>query len=97
MRNFIKQTKNNKMTKIQVNKIMKEYCFNYDGMSDTNKLFYSVENCPHQNHLITFDKIKSVITHKILNDDGKVYVNNKYTSIDDLVDNLNDYSGGDKF
>ena len=73
---------------------MKEYGFNYDGMSDTNKLYYSVQNGFNQQHLITFDKIKSVITHKILNDNDKVYVDNKYTSIDDLVENLNNCSGG---
>lgn len=82
------------MTNIQVNKIMKEYSFNYNGISDTHKLFYSCKNGIDQKHLITFDKSKSVITHKILNDNDEVYVDNKYTTIDKLVDYLNNCSGG---
>ena len=70
------------------------YNFECDGRSDTNKIYYSVKNGIDQIHLITFDEPNKVVIHKVLDDNGNLKFEKTYTSIDELTDNLNDWSGG---
>jgi hypothetical protein len=84
------------MTKTQVKTEMNSYNFEFKG-TDGIKYYYNVNNGPEQNHLIIYDEVKNVITHKITNENGNCYIDNDYHSIDELVDNLNIMSGGLSF